>query len=104
MIPIEIGIVVIIVLNILALFLIRKKPATGRVPFTPEGLRPAHSPHVHVVRRKANGEAERVRQLKGGTLDPANHAEIGAALSSGPDCGIEWNAGNVEWGTHGNSE
>jgi len=100
MIPIEIGIGVIIVLNTLTLLLVRRKPPE-RVPFTPEGLRQAHSPHVHVVRKKENGEPERIRELKGGTLDPANHAEIGAALNSGPDCGIEWNAGNVEWGTYG---
>ena len=96
---IEIGLG-LLALNGAALYgLYRKSPAGAPPATSPQGTRPTHDPHIHIVELR-DGKPVIVETLRGGMLEPANHAKVGVVLASGdPRCGIQWHGGesNIEW-------
>lgn len=86
---------------LLALLLKREMPSAAAAPGIPAPASQAtapHSHHIYAVHREEGGSITET-ELRNGMLDPANHAEVSRYLSSGPDHGIHWHDGRVEWGT-----
>lgn len=57
-----------------------------------------HNPHIYIVQRDGSSY-KRIQELTNGhTASADNHQAMKDALASGPDIGIEWNNGRIEWG------
>lgn len=56
-----------------------------------------HNPNLFIVRRVGDGH-ERTEELIRGMNETHNRQRVTNALHSGPDIGVEWNDGHIEWG------